>query len=36
MKNMLEAVENDHRGCISEKAITNAQIITLEQKIKVL
>jgi hypothetical protein len=36
MKKMLEALEVDHKGCLSEKAILNAKITALEQKMQVL
>lgn len=36
MKNMLEAVENDHKSCLQEKASSSNKILGLEQKLYVL
>lgn len=36
MKNMMDALETDHHGCLSEKSILNTKIIALEQKVGVL
>lgn len=36
MKNMLDAVENEHKGCLHEKNMLNSTIIGLQQKLFVL